>query len=127
MSDFFDSEIIQEELKEITKLQQSVYVSMFDFATMSHQDRIEHVEMLSILLEKQKIMYARLSLSDDPEALTMKKHLEKSVELMGFPSGTDISLLFDGMEKTIEKLKRSTDVDWDNIFSYNPINPKNPN
>ena len=32
MSDFFDSEIIQEELKEITKLQQSVYVSMFDFA-----------------------------------------------------------------------------------------------
>jgi hypothetical protein len=36
-------------------------------------------------------------------------------------------LLFDGMAKTIEKLKRSTDVDWDNIFSYNPINPKNPN
>ena len=116
MSDFFDSEIIQEELKEITKLQQSVYVSMFDFATMPHQDRIEHVEMLSILLEKQKIMYARLSLSDDPQALTMKKHLEKSVELMGFPSGTDMSLLFDGMAKTIEKLKRSTDVDWDNIF-----------
>ena len=53
MSEFFDSEIIQEELKEITKLQQSVYVSMFDFATIPHQDRIEHVEMLSILLEKQ--------------------------------------------------------------------------
>ena len=109
MSDFFDSEIIQDELKEITKLQQSVYVSMLEFSTMSQEDRIEHVEMLSILLEKQKIMYARLSLSDDPEALTMKKHLEKSVELMGFPSGTDVSLLFDGMEKTIEKLKRSTD------------------
>ena len=55
MSDFFDSEIIQDELKEITKLQQSVYVSMLDFGTMSHQDRIEHVEMLSILLEKQKL------------------------------------------------------------------------
>ena len=66
---------------------------------------------ISILLEKQKIMYARLSLSDDPEALTMKKHLEKSVELMGFPSGTDISILFDGMAKTIEKLKKSTDLD----------------
>ena len=111
MSDFFDSEIIQNELQEITKLQQIVYVSMFDFVNMTQQDRIEHVEMLSILLEKQKIMYARLSLSDDPEALTMKKHLEKSVELMGFPSGTDVSILFDGMEKTIEKFKRSTDVD----------------
>ena len=111
MSDFFDSEIIQNELKEITKLQQNVYVTMLEFGTMSHEDRIEHIEMLSILLEKQKIMYARLSLSDDPEALTMKKHLEKSVELMGFPSGTDVSILFDGMAKTIEKLKRSTDVD----------------
>ena len=127
MNKFFDSEIIQNELKEITKLQQSVYVTMLEFGTMSHEDRIEHIEMLSILLEKQKIMYARLSLSDDPEALTMKKHLEKSVELMGFPSGTDVSILFDGMAKTIEKLKRSTGVDWDNIFSYNPINPKNPN
>ena len=111
MSDFFDSEIIQDELKEITKLQQNVYVTMLEFSSMSYDERIEHIRMLSVLLEKQKIMYARLSLSDDPQALTMKKHLEKSVELMGFPSGTDISMLFDGMAKTIEKLKRSTDVD----------------
>ena len=109
MSDFFNSEIIQNELKEITKLQQSVYVTMLEFSSMSHDERIEHIEMLSVLLEKQKIMYARLSLSDDPEALTMKKHLEKSVELMGFPAGTDISMLFDGMSKTIDKLKQATD------------------
>ena len=63
MSDFFDSEIIQDELKEITKLQQSVYVSMLEFGTMSQEDRIEHVEMLSILLEKQKIMYAGIWLA----------------------------------------------------------------
>jgi len=111
MSDFFDSDIIQDELREITKLQQSVYVTMFDFANMSYDDRIEHIDMLTILLEKQKIMYARLSLSDDPQALSMKKNLEKSVELMGFPSGTDISLLFDSMAKTIEKLKKATNVD----------------
>ena len=111
MSDFFNSEIIQNELKEITKLQQSVYVTMLEFSSMSHDERIEHIEMLSVLLEKQKIMYARLSLSDDPQALSMKKNLEKSVELMGFPSGTDISLLFDSMAKTIEKLKKATNVD----------------
>ena len=111
MSDFFNSEIIQNELKEITKLQQSVYVTMLEFSSMSYNERIEHIGMLSVLLEKQKIMYARLSLSDDPEALTMKKHLEKSVQLMGFPAGTDISMLFDGMSKTIDKLKQATDVD----------------
>ena len=61
MSDFFDSEIIQDELKEITKLQQSVYVSMLEFGTMSQEYRIEHVEMLSILLEKQKIMLKQMN------------------------------------------------------------------
>ena len=37
------------------------------------------IEMLSILLEKQKIMYTRLSLSDDPEALTMKEQLKNQL------------------------------------------------
>ena len=52
-------------------------------------------------------MYTRLSLSDDPDAMKMKKQLEKSVELMGFPAGTDISVLFNGMTETIEKLRQS--------------------
>ena len=107
MSDFFDSEIIQNELKEITKLQQSVYVTMLEFGTMSHEDRIEHIEMLSILLEKQKIMYARLSLSDDPEAKEMKNTLRKSLQGMGFPQGTDMPTIFSAMDDTIEKLKES--------------------
>ena len=105
MSDFFDSEIIQDELKEITKLQQSVYVTMLEFSSMSYDERIEHIEMLSILLEKQKIMYARLSLSDDPEALIMKESLNKTVTLMGYPEGTDIKFLFDNMHTTIDALK----------------------
>ena len=54
-------------------------------------------------------MYTRLSLSDDPDAMKMKKQLEKSVELMGFPAGTDISVLFNGMTETIEKLRQVVD------------------
>ena len=34
---------------------------------MSRKDKLEHIDKLTELLEKQKIMYARLSLSDDPE------------------------------------------------------------
>ena len=44
-------------------------------------------------------MYARLSLSDDPEAIKMKDYLQKSIPLMGFPKGTDMNLLFDGYER----------------------------
>ena len=50
-----------------------------------------------------------MSLSDDPEAVKMKNQLLKSVELMGFPDGTDVSILFNGMSQTIDSLKQQLD------------------
>ena len=37
---FFDSEIVQEEMKEITKLQQAVYSKVFAFAHMGKQEKL---------------------------------------------------------------------------------------
>ena len=65
---FFDSEIVQGEMKEISKLQDEIYAKVFSFSSMDADDKMEHVEMLEELLKKQKILYTRLSLSDDPEA-----------------------------------------------------------
>ena len=109
MSKFFESEIIRNELKEINELQEEVYGSMLTFGSMEREDQIEHVDKLTTLLAKQKVMYTRLSLSDDPDAMKMKEQLEKSVQLMGFPAGTDISVLFNGMTNTIDKLKQVVD------------------
>ena len=110
MSDFFDSDIVREELQEINQLQMSIYRQAMKFGTFSREDKVEHIEKLTELLEKQKLMYTRISLSDDPEAVDLKKHLQKSVELMGFPEGTDMLLLFSGMSNTIENLKKSIDT-----------------
>lgn len=109
MSKFFDSEIIQDELKEINKLQEEIYGSILTFGAMDREDKLEHIEKLTTLLEKQRVMYTRLSLSDDPEALEMKENLRKSVALMGFPPETDIQVLFTSMNKTIESLKKYLD------------------
>ena len=105
MSEFFDSEIIQEELKEINNLQEKIYGSLFGFGMMSKEDRLEHIEILTDLLEKQRVMYTRLSLSDDPKAVEMKENLVKSVAMVGFPKETDINVLFNSMSATIESLK----------------------
>ena len=105
MSNFFDSPIIREELEQINELQQEVYGSLIAFPNLSPEEQQEHIDKLSLLLEKQKIMYGRLSLSDDPQAIEMKETMRKSVTLMGFPSGTSVERLFEGMEKTIEQLK----------------------
>ena len=109
MRNFFESEIIRNELKEINELQEGVYGSMLTFGSMEREDQLEHIEMLTTLLDKQRVMYTRLSLSDDPQAHALKEQLEKSVELMGFPAGTDISVLFNGMTETIEKLRQVVD------------------
>ena len=109
MSNFFDSEIIQEELKEINTLQEEIYGSLLAFSTMDRDARIDKVDKLAKLLEKQRVMYTRLSLSDDPKAVEMKENLRKSVAMMGFPPETDMSMLFNSMSATIEALKNYID------------------
>ena len=92
MSNFFDSEIVKKELVEINKLQEQVYSRAFGYPFMSREDKVEHIDKLVTLLEKQKVMYTRLSLSDSPEAKKMTQTLQKSISSMGFPPGTDMQL-----------------------------------
>ena len=110
MSDFFDSDIVREELQEINELQMSIYKNAMKFGTFSRDDKVDHIERLTELLERQKVMYTRISLSDDKEANELNNHLQKSVELMGFPEGTDMLLLFSGMSNTIDNMKSQLDT-----------------
>jgi len=109
MSEFFDSAIVKEGLEDIHSLQTEIYDKAFKFGTMSREDKLDHIEKLTNLLEKQRLMYTRISLSNDPEAIELKEHLEKSVKLLGFPEGTDMTLLFSGMSHTIDSLKTQLD------------------
>jgi hypothetical protein len=110
MSDFFKSEIIREELNEINRLQEKIYGSLLAFSAMSRDEKLEQIETLTTLLEKQRVMYTRLSLSDDPKAIEMKENLRKSVSMMGFPPETDMQTLFDSMNATIKSLKEYIDA-----------------
>jgi|TARA_B100001996_G_C18219409_1_gene423121 hypothetical protein len=107
---FFESEIVQEELEEINQLQQELYGKMMNMQSLSREERVDHIDNLKLLLEKQRVMYTRLSLSEDPEAVKLKKQLEQSVVMMGFPAGTDMQILFDGMKGTIENLESRIDI-----------------
>ena len=110
MSEFFQSEMVREELHEINKLQKEVFGTLMNFNAMPDEEKMEHVEKLSSLLEKQKVMYTRLSLCDDCPDKEMKQNLEKSITLLGFPEGTDMISLFKGMDKTIQKMKDHLDI-----------------
>ena len=86
-------------------LQEKLYEDVFSFSVMPQEDKIKHIEMLETLLEKQQVMYTRLCLSDDPQAIEMKDNLRKSVAMMGFPPETDLQILFSSMNARVKYLK----------------------
>ena len=79
---FFQSEVVRAEMAEIQELQEEVYGNIFKFPSLPKSDQQYHIELLERLLEKQKVMYTRLSLSDDPKAKEMKKQIIDSASMM---------------------------------------------
>ena len=107
---FFQSDVVRAEMAEISELQEEVYTNVFKFPTMSKEDQRYHIEILERLLEKQKVMYTRLSLSDDPEAKMMKDSIIQSAKSMGLPSNVDVNLMFDQMGKMVEMMRKQLDL-----------------
>ena len=70
---FFNSDVVRAEMAEIQELQEEVYTNVFKFPMMTKEDQRYHIDILERLCEKQKVMYTRLSLSDDPQAKQMKQ------------------------------------------------------
>ena len=106
---FFNSDLVQSELEDITKLQEIVYNNIFVFPTMCKERKIEHIRVLEELLEKQKVLYTRLSLSDDPNAINVKKHIEDSAVLMGMPKGMDMNVVFNNIHTVVKNMKEQLD------------------
>jgi len=106
---FFESEVVRAEMTEISELQEDIYGNVFKFPSMSKEDKMKHVELLERLLEKQKVLYTRLSLSDDAEAKEMKERIMDSAILMGLPSGVDMNIIFNNMSKMLEVMKEQID------------------
>ena len=106
---FFQSPVVRAEMAEISELQEEVYSNVFKFPSMTKEDQLYHVEILNRLIEKQQILYARLSLSDDPDAKMMKDQILESASMMGIPYSVDMSQVFNQMSKMVETLRTQID------------------
>ena len=106
---FFDSSIVQEEMKEITRLQEAVYSKVLAFAHMGKQEKLKHVEMLEELMKKQQVLYTRLSLSDDPQAKIMKENIMQSAKELGFPPTVDLNYMFTNITNVVANMRKSID------------------
>lgn len=106
---FFNSEIVRAEMTEISILQEDIYRNIFNFPTMNREERKFHISLLEKLLNKQQVLYTRLSLSDDPGAVEMKERIVESAQMMGMPPNVDMNVIFNNMSKLIEMMKKQLD------------------
>ena len=106
---FFESDLFRAEMTEIQELQEEVYGNVFKFEKMDPVEQQFHVALLEKLLDKQKILYTRLSLSDDPEAQEMKKRITESAIMFGLPKDVDMNLLFNQMSQAVGLMKQQID------------------
>lgn len=104
---FFQSEFVQKEMKEISELQEEIYSKVFEFASMDTSDKLQHINMLEQLLNKQQVLYTRMSLSDDIEAKKMRDSIISSARQLGFPPDVDLGYVFSNMSNIVENMKKS--------------------
>jgi hypothetical protein len=112
---FFDSDVVRAEMAEISELQEDVYRNVFNFPSMNKEEKKFHVSMMEKLLDKQRILYARLSLSDDPEAKIMKERIVDSAKMMGLPPNVDMQTIFTNMSKMLDVMKEKIDEDGSDV------------
>ena len=106
---FFKSEVVRAEMAEISDMQEEIYKNVFEFPSMSKEQKLSHVELLDKLLNKQKVLYTRLSLSDDPEAKEMKSRITDSASMMGLPANVDMNVIFNNMSKMLDAMRERID------------------
>ena len=106
MSKFFDSETVKSEMEEITCLQKELYDVILKFPMMSPKAKVEHIDTVLELLERQQIMWTRLSLTDDKEAKKMKDYIVSHAKELGFGEA-DMGTIFSNMKTTLEQVQKN--------------------
>ena len=104
---FFNSEIVRKEAQEISLKQQEILNRMPFIPMMDTDDRVNFFDSMIDLIDRQKIFYMRLNLSDDPMALEMKEQFRKSAMMLGMDMRkTSMMEIYDGFKKNMENLRQ---------------------
>jgi hypothetical protein len=76
---------------------------------LSDDEKKDYVKKLKLFLEKQKLFFFRVSLSDDPEAVQVKEHILDTAQMFGFKEMTGMDKFFQQLDDTIKKVEKDLD------------------
>lgn len=104
---FFDSEIVQQEALQISLKQQEIVNRMPFIPMMTSKDRLEFFDAMLDLIERQKIFYMRLNLSDDPRAVKLKEEFRLAAKTLGMDTeGLDMLGIYDSFRENMENVRQ---------------------
>ena len=101
-SKFFQSELVRGDIQEMAALQEFCFRSVTNLALLNKEAKLDYFEALRKLIEKQKIFYARIKLSDDPEAKSVAENMKNSVVMLGGNPNLSVMDMFDDLLKKID-------------------------
>jgi len=111
MSRFFQSELVRGDIQEMVELQQFCFRSAMNFMLLDYDRKQQYFEALERLIEKQKVFYARIELSDDPEAKSVKETMKQGIVMLGATPDTPMQSMFDELLDKISVMKQKLEED----------------
>jgi len=108
MTNFFDSDVVQKELREM----QELYIDINRMGlVLSVEGKIEQLTKLLRLIQVQQTMFMRVSLSDQPDAQALLSQVKEAATMLGM-NASEVSPQFyeslkDDVHKMIAELERS--------------------
>ena len=111
MNEFFKSEMVRGEMQEMAELQQFCVRSINMFPALSPEKKLDYFVKLKQLIEKQQIFYARLKLSDDPDAKMLLQNLAQAALMFGAEPNDDINQMFKSQLQKIDVMKSKAEAD----------------
>ena len=106
---FFDSDQVRDTVMELEELQQELTMDLMNLGEYSVEERRDHLKRLKTFLEKQKIFFFRISLSDDPDALKIKEKVVEAAKMFGYSEIDGMDKFFEQLDHTIQKLEKTLD------------------
>jgi hypothetical protein len=83
---------------------------MVAFPVLSPAKKMEYFEVMEQLIEKQKIFYTRLCLSDDPEAIEMVENMKQAVVMLGATPDDNMNIMYDDLLDKVTKMKQQLEA-----------------
>ncbi|MBE9010313.1 DUF1825 family protein [Pseudanabaenaceae cyanobacterium LEGE 13415] len=102
---FFDSEIVQEEAKQLFQDYQSLIQLGGNYGKFDREGKLMYIEQMEAIMDRYKVFMKRFELSEDFSAQMMVEQLKTQLGQAGMTP----QQMFDQMAQTLARMKSQID------------------